>query len=222
MVKSPNEINMLREAYKISAKAIDATFDALRPGMTELQVVGIAEKAMYENGAEYEGHPQYVLSGRSSAHAISRPSYKKLRKGELVQLNIGARVAGYSSSIGRPVCLGRMPAKVRKLVESGLEAHKATASFMREGVQAKEVAKKFYDFVKDAGYGDYLLYGPCHGIGLIEVEPPWVELTSEYALSKNMTFQIDTLLAEVGFGLRWENLMKTLLEDRRVGGASRT
>jgi len=115
-----------------------------------------------------------------------------------------------------------MPAKVRKLVESGLEAHKATASFMREGVQAKEVAKKFYDFVKDAGYGDYLLYGPCHGIGLIEVEPPWVELTSEYALSKNMTFQIDTLLAEVGFGLRWENNMKTLLEDRSVGGASRT
>jgi len=205
MIKSPNEISMLREAYRISAKAIDAAFDALRPGMTELQAVGIAEKVMYENGAEYEGHPQYVLSGRSSAHAISRPSHKKLKKGELVQLNIGARVAGYSSSIGRPVCLGGVSTKMRKLVKFGLEAHRVTGSFMKEGVQAKEVAKKFYEFAKNAGYGNYLLYGPCHGIGLIEVEPPWVELTSEYALSENMTFQIDTFLAGAGFGLRWED-----------------
>ncbi|MFZ4695975.1 MAG: hypothetical protein ACOYMV_12695, partial [Verrucomicrobiia bacterium] len=59
-------------------------------------------------------------------------------------------------------------------------------------------------------------YGPCHGIGMIEVERPWIETSSEYALQPSMTFQLDTffytpegsaLARENGrpFGLRWEN-----------------
>ena len=36
---------------------------------------------MYRHGAEYEGHPLYVLSGRNSANAIGRPTLKKLVEG---------------------------------------------------------------------------------------------------------------------------------------------
>jgi Xaa-Pro aminopeptidase len=173
--------------------------------MTEQEVVGLAQAAMYANGAEYEGHPTYVLSGRSSTHAIGRPSPKVLKKGELIQLNIGALVGGYSSSVGRPVCFGKMPAKMRELVEFGLEAHYRTAELMRAGVPAAEVVIKFEEFVKARGYGSYLLYGPCHAIGLMEVERPWMESSSRYDLAENMTFQIDTFLYTKNFGLRWEN-----------------
>ena len=160
---------------------------------------------MYENGAEYEGHPLYVLAGVNSKPAISRPSGRKIKKGEMIQLNIGARVGGYSSSVGRPICLGKMNKEMKRLVTVGLEAHKKTIEWIKPGVIARDIVKKFYDFVKEKGCGKNLLYGPCHGIGLMEVEKPWMESHSDYPLEEGMTFQVDTFLQGSNFGLRWED-----------------
>lgn len=204
-IKSNNEIVLMREAYRISELALESVLKKIKPGMTEFQVVGIAQEVMYRNGAEYEGHPQYVLSGRSSADGISRPSHKKIKKNEMIQLDIGARVGGYSSSVGRPICIGKMQSDMKKLVEVGLSAHWKTIEWMKPGVPAKEVVKKYYKFIEDKGYGKNILYGPCHGIGLIEVEQPWMELTSNYKLAPGMTFQVDTFLYTKDYGLRWEN-----------------
>ncbi len=204
-VKSDNEIALMREAFRISEIATEQVLKQMRAGMTEQEVVGIAQATMYANGAEYEGHPTYVLSGKHSTHAIGRPSPKPIVAGELVQLNIGALVSGYSSSVGRPVCFGKMPPKMRQLVEIGLEAHYKTMEYMKAGVPAKEVVLKFEDFIRSKGCEKYLLYGPCHAIGLMEVERPWMEATSGYLLQENMTFQVDTFLYTEDFGLRWED-----------------
>ena len=206
MVKSENELACMREAFRISEIATEKVLNEMKAGMTEQQVVGIAQGAMYAEGAEYEGHPTYVLSGDASTHAIGRPSPKVLREGEMIQLNIGALVSGYSSSVGRPVCIGSMPADMRELVEVGLEAHYKTMEFMKAGVPASEVVVKFEKFLEEKGYAQYLLYGPCHAIGLMEVERPWMESSSTYDLAENMTYQVDTFLYKEGqFGLRWED-----------------
>lgn len=204
-VKSPAEIACLQKAYDICEIAVDEVIRAIKPGMTELQVVGVAQRVMYENGAEYEGHPSYVLSGRSSRHAISRPTHKVMQKGELVQLNIGARVSGYSSSVGLPVCLGKMTPRMRQVVEFGLEMHHWTRNQLKAGIIAADIAKRYKQIFSERGFADNYLYGPCHGIGLIEVEPPWMEEVSQYALAENMTMQVDTFLYDAEFGLRWEN-----------------
>ncbi|HOL67893.1 MAG TPA: M24 family metallopeptidase, partial [bacterium] len=155
--------------------------------------------------AEYEAHPQYVLSGRNSTHAIGRPGYRVLGKGSLIQLNIGARVAGYSASVGRPVCFGKMDTGMRKLVQAGLDLHWKTMEWMKAGVIASDVTKKFFEYAEKLGVAKNALYGPCHGLGMIEVERPWMELHSNYPLEENMTFQVDTFLYGHRFGLRWEN-----------------
>jgi len=204
-VKSNAELRCMREAFRISEIATEATLGQMKAGMTEQEVVGIAQGAMYDAGAEYEGHPTYVLTGRNSTHAIGRPSTKVIKQGEMIQLNIGALVGGYSSSVGRPVCIGKMPPKMRELVEVGLEAHYETMDLMKAGVPAAEVVIKFEEFIAAKGYSDYLLYGPCHAIGLMEVERPWMETSSEYVLEENMTFQVDTFLYTKSFGLRWED-----------------
>ncbi len=203
--KSENELALLREAFRVSELAMEAVLNQIKPGMSEAQVVGIAQEAMYRNGAEYEGHPQYVLSGRNSANAIGRPTLKKLQEGEVIQLNIGARCGGYSSSVGRPVVLGHMPGEVRGLLQTGLDAANRTMEIMRAGVQASQVAETIKDFITARGYGDAILYGPCHGIGLMECEHPWIETNSDYALEENYTFQVDSFLYTPEFGARWED-----------------
>jgi Xaa-Pro aminopeptidase len=204
-VKSENELNSMRKAYSISELAIDAILNEIKPGMTELQVVGIAQREIYKNGGEYEGHSLYVFCGPSTNNAISRPTHNKIVKNEVIQLNIGARVDGYSSSVGLPFSIGPLPERKRKLVDFGLEAHIKTTEMMSAGKPAGDVVKDYEAWVKSRGYEKYMLYGPCHAIGMMEVEQPWMESTSNYTLKKNMTFQVDTFFYEKDFGLRWEN-----------------
>ncbi len=206
--KSPNEIALLREASRISELALGEVLKTIRQGVTELQLVGVAQKVMYENGAEYESMPQYVFSGKGTTHAISRPSHKVLEQGEMIQLGIGARFGGYAASIGRPLCLGKMPKEMRKLVKVGLDAHLKTMGWMKAGVPARQVAERFYSYLTDKGLSENILYGPCHGIGMLEVEKPWIELNSQFVLEENMTFQVDTFLHTNDYGARWEDAVR--------------
>lgn len=204
-IKSTSEIKLMKKAYQISEKAIAAILAEIKPGMTELQVIGIAQREIYKNGAEYEGHALYCFSGPGTKHAISRPTHKKIKRNEVIQLNIGARVGGYSSSVGLPISIGKLPPRKKQLVEFGLEAHLKTFSLMKGGKPAAEVVREYEAFVEQKGFKKYMLYGPCHGIGMMEVERPWVESVSTYLLQENMTFQVDTFFQDEDFGLRWEN-----------------
>jgi Xaa-Pro aminopeptidase len=204
VIKSENELACMREGYRITELAIEEVIKALRPGLTELQLVGIAERCVYEHGAEYEGLPMYVFSEKSTSHAISRSTYREIGKGDLVQLNLSAKVEGYSPSIGVPVSMGKLQAGKRELVEFCLEMHRWTYDQIREGVLACDVAKRFYDKFVAAGRKDNYVYGPCHGTGLIEVEAPWMETSSVYNLKENMTFQVDTFASGPSYGMRWE------------------
>lgn len=204
-VKSEAELACLRQAFQIAERAIGRILEEMRPGLMELELVGVAQESIYRQGAEYEGMVQYVMSGPNSRHAISRASHRRLCTGEVVQLNISARVAGYASGVGRPVGLGRLRADQRDVLEFGLAAHRETASWLRAGVTASDVARRYRAFFSDHGRDDLYLYGPCHGLGLIEVEPPWMEETSHYPLERDMTFQIDSFVVTPEFGARWEN-----------------
>ena len=203
-VKSDNEIACLREAARITEIATQELIKALRPGVTELQMVGIALKAIYENGGEYEGRPLYVFSEKSTQHAISRSSYREIQKGDIVQINLAAKIDGYSPSIGMPVSMGPLTGLKKDLVEFCLKAHMWPEKQLKAGVIAADVAKDFIKYFQENGYGENLLYGPCDGLGLIEVEAPWMETISDYPLLPNMTFQIDTFAMGPNFGLRWE------------------
>ena len=205
MVKSEAEIACLREAFRVAALAIKAVVEEMRPGMTERQVVGIAQREIYANGGEYEGHPLYVLSGAHSSHAIGRPTDKRIERGEVIQLNIGAKVAGYTSSIGRAVSFGPLPQEQRALLQCALDAEKKTMELLRPGVSAGWVAQQVAQYVQERGFGHALLYGPCHGIGLMECEHPWMETSSTYLLQENMTFQVDSFLHTEAYGARFED-----------------
>lgn len=203
-IKTISEINCLREGYRIAELASQQVIKEIQPGMTELQMVGVAQRVIYENGAEYEGLPMYVFSEASTRHAISRSSYRKFEKGDIVQLNLSAKIDGYSAAIGYPVILGKLEGKRRDVVLFGLEAHNWTQKQVKAGVMACDIARNFYQYYVDNGYKDNFVYGPLHGTGMIEVEAPWVETTSEYALQPNMCYQIDTFISTETFGVRWE------------------
>ena len=203
-IKSENEIACIKEGFRIIEKATDEVIKNLKPGVTELQMVGVAQKVIYEEGAEYEGLPMYVFSQESTRHSISRSRHRIIKKGDIVQLNLSAKVDGYSPSIGLPVIMGKIDPERRKLIEFCHQMHVWTIKQIKAGVIASDIAKRFYQKFVEAGYEKNFVYGPCHGTAMIEVEAPWMETTSDYHLEENMTFQVDTFISGPDFGCRWE------------------
>ena len=203
--KSAAELACLREGFRLGELALAAMLKAVRPGMTELELAGIAVAELYANGAEGEAHTVYAFSGTKTTNAISRNTHRPLRAGEIIQIDVGGRVDGYSPSVGRPICLGPMSDRQRRLVEFCRDMHHRTFEWVQAGVVAKEVAVRYEEFVREAGMMRHYLYGPCTGLGLMEVEKPWMEATSEYTIEPGMTFQADTFFHDDDFGCRWEN-----------------
>ena len=203
-IKSENELACIREGFRIIELATDEVIRCLKPGVTELQMVGVAQRVIYENGAEYEGLPMYVFSEESTRHAISRSRYREIGKNDIVQLNLSAKIDGYSPSIGLPVCMGKLEGERRDIVEFCYKMHDWTEKQLKAGVMADGVAKEFLEEYKRAGFGKNYVYGPCHRTGMIEVEAPWMETSSHYPLEENMTFQIDTFISGPTFGCRVE------------------
>ncbi len=203
-IKSINELACIKEGFRIIELATDEVIKNLRPGVTELEMVGVAQRVIYENGAEYEGLPMYVFSEESTRHAISRSCYREIKKGDIVQLNLSAKIDGYSPAIGLPVVMGKLEGERRELVEFCRQMHEWTCDQLKTGVIASDIAKEFLKKFEENGYGKNYVYGPCHGTGMIEVEAPWMETSSDYALEENMTFQVDTFISGPTFGCRWE------------------
>jgi len=132
-IKTEAELACMKRAFEISEIAVEAILNEIKPGMTELQVTGIAQREIYKHGGEYEGHALYCFCGESTSHAICRPTHKKIVPNEIIQINIGARVGGYSSSVGIPFSIGPLPGRKKRLVEFGLEAHQKTMDMLCAG-----------------------------------------------------------------------------------------
>ena len=203
--KSPAEQECLRQAAKISELGFKAVLENIRPGMTEIQLAGIATAAMLSSGAEATGYPIWCCSGPNSIQAISRPTHRKVQTGEIIHFSVGAKVDGYSASIGRPIVLGKCPEETKRFLQVGLDAENMTIGLMRAGTPASDVAKKVHGFITEKGYGHAILYGPAHGCGQMECEFPFVETSSTLVLEENMTFMVDVFLGEKNMGFRWED-----------------
>jgi Xaa-Pro aminopeptidase len=203
--KSPAELDCLREAARISELGLAAVLESIRPGMTETQLAGIAAGAMLTQGAEATGYPIWCCSGPNSNQAISRPTHRPVQEGEIIHFSVGAKVSGYSASIGRPVFLGHCPEETRRFVQVGLDAENLTFDLMRAGSPACEVATKVHRFITDRGYGEAILYGPAHGCGQMECEFPFLETSSDFRLEPGMVFMVDVFLSTSQMGFRWED-----------------
>ena len=209
MIKTENELACMRAAARITHETFDYVLANIRVGMTEQQVVGLALGKMHELGAERESYPLWVLTGKGSNQAISRPRNKAIQKGDMTFIQIGARVDGYASTIGRPVVFGKATPEQKALIQAGYKAQADAIAMLRPGVPASEIAKAHVENVTAMGYGDWLLYGPFHGNGTMEGEAPWIETSADFLLEENMTFCADIFLgsARTETGLRMEDVV---------------
>jgi Xaa-Pro aminopeptidase len=172
--KAASEIWQMRKAAILAGDVLEGVLELLRPGVRELDIAAEIEYQMRHRGAAGSSFPSIVAFGEHSALPHARPTGRKLRKNELVVLDLGAILGHYCSDITRTVYLGRAPARVRRWYRAVLEAQQAAISAVRAGVGCGEVDAVARRVLKGYKLDRRFAHSTGHGVGLEVHEEPRV------------------------------------------------
>jgi Xaa-Pro aminopeptidase len=206
MRKDADEYAALKRNAQTADKAMMETWDAMAPGMTENDVAAIVREAFKAEGAKPLFH--IIGAGGNGAFPHHQTGETVLRDGDVVVMDIGGGMEGYSSDITRMAVLGEPPAlydEIHQIVDSAVEAALTAA---RPGIKAHVVDDAARAVIRDAGYGDYFVHRTGHGLGTEVHEEPYLTASSRTVLDEGMVFSIEPGIYLPGnFGLRLEEIV---------------
>ncbi len=113
MRKDAAELAQMRLAGNLASEVVQSAIKLLKPGIREFEVGAEIEYQMRKRGASGPAFETIVAFGERSALPHARPTAKRLRKNELVVLDLGAILGHYCSDITRTVYVGRAPKRVQ-------------------------------------------------------------------------------------------------------------
>lgn len=170
--KSPEEIKLIRKALSITEAALGKMFDYMEPGLTEREVAFLLEVEFKRLGAEGPSFGTIVASGPRGALPHAVPGSKKIKDGETVIIDCGARYQGYCADITRTKIMGRAKPWQREIYSIVRQAQLLAIEALAPGYQANKVDKIARDYIRRHGYGKYFGHSLGHGVGLMVHESP--------------------------------------------------
>jgi Xaa-Pro dipeptidase len=205
IVKSPEEIALIRRAIDATEAAIAATFGKLAVGMTERDVAQLLSRETASRGSPGGGLVQF---GPSSALPHGGPSAGKLEHETVVLIDAGSRVEGYTSDITRTIWFGDAPSDEFKKVFNLV--HDAQTAAMQVGrpliTQCQEMDRLARKVITEGGYGQFFTHRLGHGMGMDGHEPPYLVEGNETRLEPGMVFTIEPGIYQLGkWGVRIED-----------------
>ncbi len=194
IVKSPDEIKVLKKAWEICDIGYKALLDADIVGLTEIQAAAIGEKAASDAGAEHIVFSIFA-SGERTNTVIGRPSEKRIVKGDMIMSALAIRYEGYIASNEWPFVAGHKPSpEQNEFIYHLVKAEDIGINSIRKGIKAGEVVKEISKYFKDNGLEKHDLYPPIHGNGLAEAESPYPDENSRYEFIPGMGINFDVSL----------------------------
>lgn len=215
--KSPEEIDALERACRITVDALDATAMEIRTGMTEIRIARMIEGFLGDLGAQDRSFETIVAAGPNSAMPHHAPGSRPLSAGDLVIIDCGALVDGYHADMTRTFVVGE-PAPWQLHLHAAVNRAAAEArSLVSAGVLTRDVDAAARESLGQDGLADHFGHGTGHGIGLDIHEAPMIGIATEGRLLPNMTITVEPGAYLPGRGgIRIEDSLLVLDEGHRV------
>lgn len=176
--KSPREIDVMREAGRVARLALDAACAMAKPGVSTAEIDAEVERVIRANGAtpEFKGYHGYPASACISVneqvvHGIPGP--RRLKDGDIVGIDVGARLKGYVGDNAATVCVGKVGEKARRLVETARECLERAVRECAPGRRLSDVGRAVQAHAESRGFSLVREYAG-HGIGTRMHEDPQV------------------------------------------------
>jgi Xaa-Pro aminopeptidase len=199
----------MQRAAAITDQAIAQFPHIARPGLTEKQIAWELEKVMFEAGADGPAFATSVASGPNSARPHHTTSQRLLQKGDVVIVDMGARLDGYHSDLTRTFYLGSEPPdqfwQLFKLVQ---QAQQTVLQQTRPGMTLRQVDAIARSIIHGAGHTEHFGHGLGHGVGLEIHEDPFLSPHAPkealLAAGTNITIEPGVYIPDWG-GIRLED-----------------
>jgi Xaa-Pro aminopeptidase len=185
-VKSPAELERLREVHSSTAEAVRATLSAGHPDQTTSQISAAVQRRIQERGASFLYALTNVGPGLGRA-----PSSERWGRGRPLQIDAGGRLEEYTSDIARMGSIGPAPPPAPDMFAACLAAQERVRGMVGAGVSCRDLQRIGTEALTATPWGDYGRFA-AHGIGLVSHEPPEVTIDSGRRLEAGMVLSIET------------------------------
>lgn len=208
LVKSPAELDKIRQAQALTAFGFDRILERIRPGRTEREIALDLEFLIRREGAEAVAFDFIVVSGPNSSLPHGVPSDRVVERGDLVTMDFGAVVDGWHSDMTRTVAVGCIGEEEKRVYDTVLEAQKAALAVLRAGLPCVQGDAAARDSIAAAGYGAYFGHGTGHGVGVeIHEAPRLSPRAGEECLAAGSVVTVEPGIYLPGrFGVRIEDM----------------
>jgi Xaa-Pro aminopeptidase len=205
-VKDASELAQMRKAAILASEVVTSAIGLLKPGVREIEIGAEIEYQMRRRGASGAAFESIVAFGARAALPHARPTAKRLRKNELVVLDLGAILGKYCSDITRTVFVGKAPARVRMWYQAVLEAQAAAIAEVAAGKSCGEVDAAARGVLAAHRLDQHFVHSTGHGLGLEVHEDPRLAKGQKTLLASGnvVTIEPGVYVAGVG-GIRIED-----------------
>jgi Xaa-Pro aminopeptidase len=198
--KDEDEVALIAEAGMIATNALARTLPSVHAGMTELEVAGVLEKALRDEGSEETPFPPIVASGPRSALPHARASSRVVQSGEFLLIDFGAQHSGYCSDVTRTFVMGVPTAEQCDIYAVVRDANHIAAHSIKVGMSGSQADALARSYIEHCGHGEAFGHSLGHGLGLEVHEAPRLARTAEAVLRAGSVVTIEPGIYRPGWG----------------------
>lgn len=211
IIKSPHELELMRQAGRITAGARSIARQAIADGVTTKQINKCVHEFIVKSGAKptflgYGGFPASACVSVNDEVIHGIPGKRVIHSGDIVSVDVGATYKGFVGDCAGTYPCGEISEEAKKLIEVTRQAFFEGIKFARVGYRVSDIGAAIQDYAESHGYGvvrDYV----GHGVGHVMHEAPEVPnyragRRPDPRLVKGMTIAVEPMINIGGYDVR--------------------
>lgn len=200
VIKTPQEVELIRKAQAITGECFSHMVDFIRLGLTEKEVALEIDNYLRRH-SEGNSFSPIVAFGETGCNPHYLPSPdRKLEKGQMVLLDFGSIYQGYCGDMTRMICMGKADGRQREVYDLVLQAQLRCLDGIKPGVTCHALDAICRDYFAEHGCAEQFAHGTGHGVGLAIHENPRLKQGFETKIEPGMVFTVEPGLYYVGWG----------------------
>ena len=211
VLKTGRELNIMKEACRISAGALQTAGKAVEPGVTTAEIDRLAEEYIRSQGGEpnfknYEGYPATACISINNEVIHGIPSSKrKLCAGDIVSIDLGAKFDGYHGDNAATFACGDVTPEAKRLIDTTRESLYEGIAAAVSGGRLGDIGHAIQQYVEQRGYSVVRKF-VGHGVGTQLHEAPEVPNFGTpgrgIRLMPGMTLAIEPMINQGGYDVK--------------------
>jgi len=198
--KDEQEIECIRRAAELTSEGMKVAIDTVGPGLREYEVAAEAEYKMRKSGSKM-AFDTIVAGGFRSAFPHAVCTDYKIKKGDLVVIDIGATYQHYRADMTRTVVAGKPSPRQEKIYNIVKDAQERAFQSVKAGVKCIDVDAVARKHIEKEGYAECFVHGLGHGVGLeVHESPPTLNSESKDVLESGNVVTVEPGIYIVDFG----------------------